>query len=123
MKGHTMQRSRATTPALVVIAVAALALAVAIGAGGAAAKAPHRGAACAGHPRGVRKLEVSRMRCSDAVTAVRRGRFELTPGGPLFTTPGFTCQSPVGPPLRGPRFTVCTSGRRSLRFYSNAEPR
>ena len=62
----------------------------------------------------VSHLRVSRISCSHAATAVRAGRFELTPGGPLFSTPSFVCSSPVGPPPPGtkPRYFHCTHGER-----------
>jgi hypothetical protein len=78
---------------------------------------------CAGHPHHVRHVQVSRLSCSKATSAVRRGKFDLTPGGPVFSTPRFRCRSPVGPPPNGPRFTVCRWHGRAFRFYSFAEPR
>jgi hypothetical protein len=66
----------------------------------------------------VTHLGVSRISCSRAAAAVRAGRFELTPGGPLFSTPGFVCSSPVGPPLPGtrPRYFRCTHRRERFEF-------
>lgn len=76
---------------------------------------------CSGHPREIRHLQVSRFRCSMAVKAVRRGKFEFPPAGPQFSTRGFKCESPVGPPLEGPRFTTCRRKHHAFRFYSSAE--
>jgi hypothetical protein len=66
----------------------------------------------------VTHLGVSRISCSRAATAIRAGRFELTPGGPLFSTPGFFCSSPIGPPLPGtkPRYFRCTHRRERFEF-------
>jgi hypothetical protein len=72
----------------------------------------------------VRRLQVSHLTCARAVRAIRRGKFALTPGGPVFSTRGFHCSSPVGPPLNdAPRFTVCRRRGHAFRFYSFAEPR
>jgi len=77
---------------------------------------------CSRHTRRTRHLQVSRLTCAKAVRAIKRGTFDLTPGGPVFSTPGYRCHSPVGPPLDGPRFTVCRHYTHAFRFYSFAEP-
>jgi hypothetical protein len=77
---------------------------------------------CVKHPRRVRHLQVSRLTCAKAVRAIKRGKFESPPGGPTFSTPGYRCTWPVGPPLDGPRFTVCRHYAHAFRFYSLAEP-
>jgi hypothetical protein len=64
----------------------------------------------------VTNLRVIRMSCSRAAAAVRASSYEATPGGPLFTSPGFSCSGPVGPPPPGakPRYYHC--GHRRQRF-------
>ena len=64
----------------------------------------------------VTSLRVIRISCSRAAAAVRASSYEATPGGPLFTSPGFTCSGPVGPPPPGskPRYYRCD--RRGQRF-------
>jgi hypothetical protein len=66
----------------------------------------------------VTNLRVSRMSCSRAAAAVRASRYEATPGGPLFTSPGFSCSGPVGPPPPGakPRYYHCVHGRETFEF-------
>jgi len=90
--------------------------------GVAAAAATRQWHGCPSHPRRVRHLQVSRLTCAKAIRAIRSGKFDLTPGGPVFSTPGYRCHSPVGPPLDGPRFTVCKRYTYAFRFYSFAEP-
>ena len=67
---------------------------------------------------GVTHLRVSQISCSRAAAAVRAGKFELTPGGPLFSTPGFACQSPIGPPppRSKPRYFRCTHRHERFEF-------
>jgi hypothetical protein len=45
-------------------------------------------------------------------------RAEATPGGPLFSTAGFKCGGPVGPPPPGakPRYYRCNHGRQVFEF-------
>jgi hypothetical protein len=64
----------------------------------------------------VTSLRVIRISCSRAAAAVRASSYEATPGGPLFTSPGFSCSGPVGPPPPGsqPRYYHCD--RRGQRF-------
>lgn len=76
---------------------------------------------CHGHPRRTRALQASHLTCPSAKRAIRRGKFEVTPGGLIFTTRGFACESPVGPPRDGPRFTVCRRQRQAFRFYGPPE--
>jgi hypothetical protein len=78
-----------------------------------------RGLSVRGTPQGslaVTNLRVIRISCSRAAAALRAGSYEATPGGPLFTAPGFSCSGPVGPPPPGskPRYYHC--GRRRQRF-------
>jgi hypothetical protein len=121
------ERVRGLTPArtvaLAALAGVVFALAIGVGAGGATASGTGRWVACSGHPRSVRHLQVSRLSCSEAVTAIKRGQLAFVPAGLAFSTRGFTCRSPVGPPEHGPRFTVCRRSHRAFRFYSIAEPR
>lgn len=76
---------------------------------------------CQTHPRGVQNLRASRLTCIGARKAIKRGKFEVTPGGQLFSTRGFHCESPVGPPRNGPRFTHCRKGHRAFSFYGPSE--
>jgi hypothetical protein len=57
----------------------------------------------------VTSLQVNGLSCNRAITALRAGTFALTPGNPVFSTPGFRCQGPTGPRPRGrkPRFYTC----------------
>jgi hypothetical protein len=87
---------------------------------------------CHGHPPRVRNLQVSKLTCPKARKAIRRGRFEQTPGGEIFSTRGFGCDSPVGPPRkppihplpqRAPRFQVLRSLRsRAIRWSCRPPP-
>jgi hypothetical protein len=110
---------------LSVVVIGAAAVGLVTGVAGAAPAGARMWVPCAGHPKQVRNLQASRMTCRRARRAVRRGKVALTPGGPLFTTPRFKCDSPIGPPLPpnlAPRFTLCTHGHRAFRFYSSSEP-
>ena len=63
-------------------------------------------------------LGVDRLSCARAVEALRAGSFALTPADPIFSTPGFHCTSPIGPPRPGPtRYVVCRKGRAAFRFH------
>jgi hypothetical protein len=66
----------------------------------------------------VTSLRVNRISCASAATAVRASTFEATPGGPLFSTRGFICTSPIGPPPphSKPRYYRCTRGRKEFEF-------
>jgi hypothetical protein len=66
----------------------------------------------------VTSLRVHRISCASAAAAVRASTFEATPGGPLFSTSGFTCTGPVGPPPphSEPRYYRCTRGREWFEF-------
>ncbi len=66
----------------------------------------------------VTNLRVIRIPCSRAAAALRAGSYEATPGGPLFTSPGFSCSGPVGPPPPGskPRYYHCERRRQQLAF-------
>jgi hypothetical protein len=69
----------------------------------------------------VKSLRVTGISCTKASAAIRAGSFALTPAGPQFSTKGFYCTSPVGPPppgSSGPRLYSCTtdSGREKLTF-------
>jgi hypothetical protein len=72
----------------------------------------------AGGSLNVTHLRVIRISCSRAAAAVRAGSYEATPGGPLFTAPGFSCSGPVGPPPPGskPRYYHCNRRRQRLEF-------
>ncbi len=63
-------------------------------------------------------LRVNRISCAGAATAVRASTFEATPGGPLFSTRGFICTGPIGPPPphSKPRYYRCTRGREEFEF-------
>jgi hypothetical protein len=80
---------------------------------------------CSEHPRKVHRMQVSHLGCSMAIKAVRHGTFEATPGGLLFSTSGFTCQSPIAPPpagSSGPRFTFCGHRGHAFRFTNDRSP-
>jgi hypothetical protein len=66
----------------------------------------------------VTNLRVIRISCSRAAAALRAGSYEATPGGPLFTSPGFSCSGPVGPPPPGskPRYYRCDRRRQRFEF-------
>jgi hypothetical protein len=66
----------------------------------------------------VTSLRVIKISCSRAAAAVRASSYEATPGGPLFTSPGFTCSGPVGPPPPGskPRYYRCDRRRQRFEF-------
>lgn len=66
----------------------------------------------------VTNLRVLRISCSRAAAAVRASNYEATPGGPLFTSPGFSCVGPVGPPPPGskPRYYRCDRRRQRFEF-------
>jgi hypothetical protein len=66
----------------------------------------------------VNNLRVIGISCSRAASALRAGSYEATPGGPLFTAPGFTCSGPVGPPPPGskPRYYHCCRRRQRFEF-------
>jgi hypothetical protein len=66
----------------------------------------------------VTNLRVIRMSCSRAAAAVRAGSYEATPGGPLFSSPGFGCSGPVGPPPPGAkqRYYHCDHRRQRFEF-------
>jgi hypothetical protein len=80
-----------------------------------------RGLSVRGTPEGslaVTNLRVIRISCSRAAAVVRASRYEATPGGPLFTSPGFSCSGPVGPPPPGskPRYYQCDRRRQRFEF-------
>jgi hypothetical protein len=66
----------------------------------------------------ITNLRVIRISCSRAAAAVRASRYEATPGGPLFTSPGFSCGGPVGlpPPRAKPRYYYCDHRRQRFEF-------
>jgi hypothetical protein len=68
----------------------------------------------------VTNLGVISISCSRAAAALRAGSYEATPGGPLFTAPGFTCSGPVGPPPPGskPRYYRCERRRQRFEFLA-----
>lgn len=71
----------------------------------------------AGSPLYISHLRVSRMSCARATAAVRAGAFALTPAGPLFHTTGFSCTSPIGPPLNSrPHYFHCQHAARAFEF-------
>ncbi len=72
----------------------------------------------AGQTLPVTSLRVNRISCASAATAVRASTFEATPGGPLFSTRGFICTGPIGPPPphSKPRDYSCTRGREKFEF-------
>ena len=66
----------------------------------------------------VTSLRVITISCSRAAVAVRASSYEATPGGPLFTSPGFSCTGPVGlaPPGTKPRYYRCDHRRQKFEF-------
>lgn len=52
------------------------------------------------------------------IAAVRASSYEATPAGPLFTSPGFSCSGPAGPPLPGakPRYYHYKDRRQMFEF-------
>ncbi len=72
----------------------------------------------AGQKLTARNLRVSEISCSRAKAALKRATFAATPGGPEFSTPGFMCGGPVGPPPphSKPRYYHCTRGRGTFEF-------
>jgi hypothetical protein len=66
----------------------------------------------------ITNLRVHRISCSRTAAALRASTFEATPGGPLFSTAGFKCGGPVGPPPPGakPRYYHCNHGRQVFEF-------
>ena len=78
-----------------------------------------RGLSVRGTPEGslpVTNLRVIRISCSRAAAALRASSYEATPGGPLFTSPGFSCSGPVGPPPPGSKQRYYQCDRRRQRF-------
>jgi hypothetical protein len=67
---------------------------------------------------GLTRIRANRMKCDRALHAIRTGSFEITPAGPQFTTGGFDCDSPIGPPplQAPPRSFRCAAGNASFRF-------
>jgi hypothetical protein len=63
-------------------------------------------------------LRVVHISCAHAAAAIKAGSYEATPGGPLFSIPGFTCIDPIGPPPPGskPRYYRCRNGIRRFEF-------
>ncbi len=69
-------------------------------------------------PLPITNLRVSGMPCFRAAAAVRASSYEATPAGPLLTSPGFSCNGPVGPPPPGasPRYYYCSHRRQLFEF-------
>ena len=67
----------------------------------------------------VTRLTALRLSCSQASAAVRTGVIELTPGGPIFHTRGFRCNSPIGPPQSRAthRYFSCSRAQQRLKFW------
>ena len=107
---------------------AALALVAGVLAGSGAASAAPRDASCAGLSvrvavstghgghRTVTHVRVRRLSCARAASVLRAGSFALTPAGPLFTTPGYRCRSPIGPQGAATSVYRCARRRSTLRF-------
>jgi hypothetical protein len=72
----------------------------------------------AGQTLPITRVQVKRISCASAAAAVRASTFEATPGGPLFSTPGFICTGPIGPPppRSKPRYYRCTRGPKQFEF-------
>jgi hypothetical protein len=109
--------ARAAAPALVVFLICLLFIGASTqaSAGSAESSASRTWGRCSGHPREIRRLQVSRLACSAAVKAVKRGRFDETTLGRIFSTPGFTCRSQAGPKHR---LNFCGRRRRAFRFVN-----
>ena len=71
-----------------------------------------------GHSLRVNNLRVHAISCARAAAALRASTFEATPAGPLFSTRGFKCGGPVGPPPAGakPRYYHCKHQRQLFEF-------
>lgn len=72
-----------------------------------------------GNPFSVSNLAVSHLSCASAEKAVLAGSFAITPANPIFSTSGFRCTSPIGPPPdTGPvvRYIVCRHAAHAFRF-------
>jgi hypothetical protein len=72
----------------------------------------------AGGSLNITRFRVTRISCSHAAAAVRASRYEATPGGPRFRSPGFSCSGPAGPRLQGarPRYYHCHRRRHAFEF-------
>lgn len=104
-----------------VVAAAFLALSTAPAEGAQFKGCPHKHLSSrdsTGQTLPVTSLRVDRISCASAASAVRASRFEATPGGPLFSTRGFICTGPIGPPPphSKPRYYCCTRGREEFEF-------
>jgi hypothetical protein len=104
-----------------IVAAAILALGAAAAEGARLDRCPHEHLSSrdsAGQTLPITGVRVHRISCASAAAAVRATTFEATPGGPLFSTPGFTCTGPIGPPLphSKPRYYRCTRGREWFEF-------
>jgi hypothetical protein len=71
-------------------------------------------------------VEVRHLSCAQADQAIRRARVLLTPGGPIFSTRGYTCRSTsILPrfdpsPIELPAVELCTrANRQQLTFVWN----
>jgi hypothetical protein len=66
----------------------------------------------------ITNLRVIGISCSRAAATVRASSYEATPAGPLFSSPGFSCSGPVGPPppRAKPRYYHCSHRRRMFEF-------
>ena len=66
----------------------------------------------------VTNLRVIRISCPRARAALRASSYEATPGGPLFTSPRFSCSGPIGPPppRAKPRYYHCNRRRQRFEF-------
>ena len=104
-----------------VIAAAIGALSAAPAQGARFARCPHEHLSArdsTGQTLPIAGVRVHRISCARAAAAIRASTFEVTPGGPLFSTPTFSCTGPVGPPPphSKPRYYRCTRGRAEFEF-------
>jgi hypothetical protein len=61
-------------------------------------------------------LGVRHLSCAVAEQAVRAGSFAITPANPIYSTPGYQCTSPIGPPRPRAVYIVCHVGGQGFRF-------
>lgn len=117
----TGSRGRRTASVGTAVAAAILALSAAPAEAAQFKRCPHEHLSSrdsAGQTLPISRVQVKRISCARAAAAVRASTFEAAPGGPLFSTPGFICTGPVGPPPphSKPRYYRCARGPKQFEF-------